>query len=180
MKKTLTFIIVVILGGIVLYLFTKDTSACSKLTTESDRENCYKQEAVSESNILICKKIKRNDGVNGCFISYATATKDVSVCDSVDWEFSFATSKQGCYGAVAAATNNPSVCAKSSLDYAHVCYTKVASQNKNLDACLNIINEEGKRDYCYRQVAFTAHDPAICNYIENNTYKHKELCLKGE
>jgi len=188
----IAIIAVTIVGGIFIYKNSNqpenkeiktDTSKCKLITDISEKDACYKQIAIEQSDASICGLMTYSDlyssPVNSkeardCYIQIAVAKKDFDICKSkLLWG--------DCYLEVAVATDNVSNCKKLTEDtYKYKCYAKFAEIKKDTSICESIIaiSSEFSGSY-YKECIAGARDGVNFDKISLDTntwltYKNEE------
>ena len=160
MKKLLIVLVVaiLILAGIgFLYFFLNTEPKCEDLETLEQRDSCYMQSAVKNSEVEICDNIKNNLLLANCYKTIAVNTEDNYVCQ-----------------AISTSDDNLQTVRRD-------CFTDVAIKTKDASSCQYIPADDtgdlGVRDYCYVMVAVEKRDSSICDVMSGD-YASKEDCIK--
>lgn len=134
----------------------KDISFCDKITnSDFNKDTCYFEIGISNSNFNICPKIKDLKKRNDCYISVAIFFEDASKCNYLSSCSSFMD------------------CELQSKEY---CYFIIGGATKDLSICGSIDEDERAKELCYTSISLSDGNPTICDKIEST--EGKERCLK--
>lgn len=156
--------------------------ACTSLGSEVQKNRCYEELAIKDSDVTICSEIMTPSTFDHCVIGVAGPTKNIDLCTQVKSD----STRNICYGSVAYHTLDLSLCDRiiepHPYPYAGVkdlCYVNIARELKDVSICEKIIipteqdeelgplppNFQGGRVSCYQQVAKALNDKTICEKI---------------
>ncbi len=139
----------------------------SKLVNQNQ---CLENLAVSESNSSICTLLP-NSSVDGCYLSIANSTKNISYCNLVN---SSPADYQNCIYTLTN-TSNSNVCLSSTnATLKSDCASKLETMsNETTDQYCSFMLNPGNKSACYTEYYFKSaiynNIPKYCSNIPNNT-----------
>lgn len=172
-----------ILSTLKVLTSTPTSSAKSLCDKESDKDACYKKNAIAKNDVSLCDLMSGTIDTwgslavyqkNDCYTKIAVTTKSFQICDTK------LKSDPMCYNNVAVAIGDVSACDKVPQEgsYRNDCYVKIAQAKKDLSICYKIKNTTGNKygqdnsfwenEQCYSAVAIAKQDKSICDLIKNS------------
>jgi hypothetical protein len=154
------------------------TFPLGSLSEEQKREGlqtCLTNQAIDESNPLLCQKITSPDN---CYSRYASEKKDSTIC-----AYLIEQNQYSCYYNLAKKTGDATICndiPNGSIFDASSCkfnvnmFVEVLKGNINYCESITI---DWRKDYCYITFAKAKLDTSICNKIEHEEYNSIQSCI---
>ena len=143
-------------------------SLCEEIKDAEVREfRCYTTIAMAKSDASICNYIKNSDIKNYCI---ARVTKNEFLCENLE-NAKLSTGlplRDTCYSTIGMEKKDFSLCDQAVGVYRTGCYCRIAMDT------LNICNQCGDQDSCYRELAKLKVDASLCVKISDST--DKRMC----
>jgi hypothetical protein len=150
--------------------------ACNQIKTTQEKDDCYHELAVQNSNYFICKKISASFKENQyrrdkCLSEVLKSVKVIDLCEL----FQKNALKQNCYMETGKENLDVNACNKIELkENAIECRTYVAENSTEEEKCF-LFEENELKNKCFNSVAVNSNNEKICSEI-NNTDK-KDICF---
>ena len=150
----------------------KDVNACSLLSVDIDKDDCYLDVAGAKEELSVCSKIKHQETFKACVQKVARSKGNIEICSSLDDE----PMTQGwCVTEVALAKRDPSLCMRSKDQSTAVdCYSRLAASQADVTVC-DGLKAAAQAEQCRSYYARVKIEPDICRELQND-YVHDE-CL---
>lgn len=167
-----------------LALIKKDIIFCSRISDEKlgnlIRDDCYLDFAKEYHDLNSCPKITSKTKKDICYKQIADGTKNPRICENILDTYN----KDDCYKNVISNTGNGEACEKIiSQEVKDDCLINAAQKSGKVEFCekMSIFssdewNEYSTKEHCYKMVASTTKDAALCEKI--NTQEIKDKCLE--
>ncbi|MFA5742834.1 MAG: hypothetical protein WCX77_02830 [Candidatus Paceibacterota bacterium] len=153
---------------------------CDKNIQDHARRNrCYIFFAVAKRDLSICDTMQtpamNQISSSTCYLAVAEDTKDSSICDKLVNQDTPV--KDDCYTVVSIAQKDISICDKiQSGTSKGNCYLEFAKAEKDISVCEKMSSQSWK-DECYSDVAYYKQDLSICEKIQGE--RAKDSCYSG-
>ena len=123
------------------------TQTCDSIVNVSEKNDCYKSDAISSLN--------------------------ATLCDSIEDIVPIYPLRMTCYNEIAVLTKNASLCKiYTRYNSASICIKSVAVELKDSSVC---VMDDMERDLCYYRIAILNSDAAECSSITDKNYQ--DNCL---
>ncbi|MCX6707961.1 MAG: hypothetical protein NT001_07585 [Candidatus Woesearchaeota archaeon] len=147
-------ILIIIIFLFSLFLILSSCSRqtdCQLLQNLTERNDCYKQQAITGKDLSSCEKIQpEQQDASGVFIILA---------------------RMDCYNQIAALTKNASLCyVYARYNSASICVRNIAVAEKDSSVCAGLDME---KDLCYYRIAILKSDVNECKKMSDSTLQDK-------
>ncbi len=142
-----------------------DPELCKEVEREYDRENCYRQVAVSTGREDFCDDYYKEGSaeIDRCFADVGSKTGSLATCDRAGDE----RKQMECYANIGRNTDNPAVCGKirGQESLRDSCFSDVAISLNKPEYCEQVDTELSVRDSCFKTLSVKNQDQSMCEKV---------------
>jgi len=153
---------------------------CAALSGQSNIDDCYYQQAISNANLSVCDNIQLDPLKESCISEVAVALNDLSLCETLN-----ETTQGTCIAKIALERGNETLCFTINSTYWwDICFYDLGVLKQDPEICDEMDLLSDRRDECFVTVSNLKHDESVCRMVGNSAKQYRcyitQAVEKGE